>query len=207
MTLFWATSFLSALSLQWPEQFVNIQFCRLFPSEREVDDRFGNLFLLAPVCLQRTYTSSYFHKLKQQETVLLHDIPGFFSSNSMKGSLACFIPCLFWSQSMRLSCWPSTAFHIWLFNVPGCISMDIHSSIRINASVLVFEISLYTATYHPRFNSWPLFMYVPQCMQWLLHVSLLWDEWSYFLHYSFEKRTTEHVKTITVNLIMTWIVT
>ena len=57
--------------------------CRLFPSGGEVDDRVGNFFLFTPVCLQRMYTNSYVHQLKQQETVFLRDVPScFFSSGS-----------------------------------------------------------------------------------------------------------------------------
>lgn len=105
-----------------PEQFVNIHSCRLF-SSGEVEDRVGNFFF-SLLCVYKERTQFLF--LPTQTTgddfltwcywlLLIFWVP------CKENSLSCFLLHLCWGLTMSLSCWLSTAFHIWLCSVPGCI--------------------------------------------------------------------------------------
>lgn len=81
--------------------------------------------LFTPSCVfTRNIYNSCFCQLKQQGMVFLHVVTGCFLSSaslSKDNPLACVLLHLCWGLTMILSCWLSTAFHIWVCSVPGCI--------------------------------------------------------------------------------------
>lgn len=83
---------------------------------------------------------------------------------SNENSLACFLLHLCWGLTMSPSCWLSTALHIWLGSVPGCILYMYICSVKRYMKTSTHAVSLCRSPQHPWLSSQPRLR-----MSWVLN--------------------------------------